>query len=338
MKALARHRAFSRIWTAEPGWRGLISTVNHNDIGRMFLVAAALFFAIGGVLAMLVRAQLATPRSGAFSPAIYNQIFTMHGTIMMFLFAIPVFEGAAAYLLPKLLGTRDLAYPRLTAYGFWCYFFGGVLLVSSMLPGLAPDSGWFMYPPLSSIVHSPGINSDFWLIGVTFVGVSAIAGAVEISISILKFPAPGMSLDRMPIFAWYALVTALMILTALPPLILGSILLELERAFGFPFFESGLGGSSLLWQHLFWLFGHPEVYIIFLPAAGVISTVLPVMARTSLLGYPWVVAAVVALAFLSFGLWVHHMFATGIPHMGLAFFPRPRRWSRSQPPYRFSRG
>jgi cytochrome c oxidase subunit I+III len=320
MNALARHRALARIWTAEPGWRGLISTVNHNDLGRMFLVVAALFFAIGGVLAMLIRAQLATPHSGAFAPPVYNQIFTMHGTIMMFLFALPVFEGAAAYLLPKLLGTRDLAFPRLTAYGFWCYVFGGVLLVFSLLPGLAPDSGWFMYPPLSSIVHSPGINSDFWLIGVTFVEISAIAGAVEIAVSILKFRAPGMSLELMPIFAWYSLVTALMILMAFPPLILGSILLEIERAFGFPFFESELGGSSLLWQHLFWIFGHPEVYIIFLPAAGVISTVLPVMARTTLLGYRWVVAAVIALAFLSFGLWVHHMFATGIPHMGLAFF------------------
>ncbi len=320
MNALARHRALSRIWSSEPGWRGVISTVNHSDIGRMFLLVATLFFLIGGVLAMLIRTQLATPHSAFVAPAIYDQIFTMHGTVMMFLFAIPLFEGAAVYLLPKLLGTRDLAYPRLSAYGFWCYVFGGLMLVFAMLAGLAPDSGWFMYPPLSSSAHSPGVNADFWLIGVTFVEVSAIAAAVEICVSILKFRAPGMSLDLMPIFAWYALVTALMILMGFPPLILGSILLELERAFGFPFFESALGGSPLLWQHLFWLFGHPEVYIIFLPAAGVISTVLPVMARTTLLGYRWIVAAAVALAFLSFGLWVHHMFATGIPHMGLAFF------------------
>ncbi|AZG77443.1 cytochrome c oxidase subunit I [Methylocystis rosea] len=320
MNALARHRALSRIWSSQPGWRGVISTVNHSDIGRMFLLVAALFFLIGGVLAMLIRTQLATPHSAFVAPAIYDQIFTMHGTVMMFLFAIPLFEGAAVYLLPKLLGTRDLAYPRLSAYGFWCYAFGGSMLIFAMLAGLAPDSGWFMYPPLSSSAHSPGVNADFWLIGVTFVEVSAIAAAVEICVSILKFRAPGMSLDLMPIFAWYALVTALMILMGFPPLILGSILLELERAFGFPFFESALGGSPLLWQHLFWLFGHPEVYIIFLPAAGVISTVLPVMARTTLLGYRWVVAAAVALAFLSFGLWVHHMFATGIPHMGLAFF------------------
>jgi cytochrome c oxidase subunit I+III len=320
MKALARHRALTRIWASEPGWRGYVSTVNHNDLGRMFLTVAAFFFLTGGVLAMLIRAQLATPRSAYLGPDAYNQIFTMHGTVMMFLFAIPLFEGVAIYLLPKLLGTRDLAFPRMTAYGFWCFVFGGAMLIFSMLAGLAPDSGWFMYPPLSSVIASPGINSDFWLIGVTFVEVSAISAAVEIVVSILKFRAPGMSLDKMPIFAWYALVTALMILGGFPPLILGSIMLELERAFGLPFFQADAGGTPLLWQHLFWLFGHPEVYIIFLPAAGVISTVLPVMAQTTLLGYRWVVSAAVALAFLSFGLWVHHMFATGIPHMGLAFF------------------
>ena len=320
MRALPRHRALTRIWASDPGWKGYLTTVNHNDLGRMFLVVSAFFFLVGGILAMLIRAQLATPHSAFASPAVYNQIFTMHGTVMMFLFAIPLFEGAAVYLLPKLLGTRDLAFPRLTAYGFWCYVFGGSMLIFAMLAGLAPASGWFMYPPLSSVIHSPGINSDFWLIGITFVEISAIAAAVEITVSILKYRAPGMSLDRMPIFAWYALVVALMIIMGFPPLILGSILLELERALQFPFFQVDRGGDSLLWQHLFWLFGHPEVYIIFLPAAGVISTVLPVMAQTTLLAYRWVVAAAFAVGFLSFGLWVHHMFATGIPHIGLAFF------------------
>jgi len=320
MKALERHRKLTEIWASEPGFRGWFSTVSHTDLGRMFLVTAFFFFFVGGLLAMLIRVQLATPHSAFAGPDIYNQIFTMHGTIMMFLFAIPAFEGLAIYLLPKILGTRDLAFPRLTAYGYWCYVFGGTVMLISMLFGIAPDGGWFMYPPLTGAIYSPGINTDFWLIGITFVEISAIAAAVEITVSILKYRAPGMSLDKMPIFAWYALVTALMILTGFPPLILGSILLEVERAFGFPFFQADLGGDSLLWQHLFWLFGHPEVYIIFLPAAGVISTVLPVMCRTTLLGYGWIVAATVALAFLSFGLWVHHMFATGIPHMGLAFF------------------
>jgi len=320
MKALERHRKLTTIWASEPGFRGWFSTVNHTDLGRMFLTTAFFFFIVGGLLAMLIRAQLATPHSAFAGPEIYNQIFTMHGTIMMFLFAIPTFEGLAIYLLPKLLGSRDLAFPRLTAYGYWCYVFGGSMLLVAMVLGIAPDGGWFMYPPLSGPIHSPGINTDFWLIGITFVEISAIAAAVEITVSVLKYRAPGMSLDKMPIFAWYALITALMILTGFPPLILGSVLLELERAFGLPFFQVDLGGDSLLWQHLFWLFGHPEVYIIFLPAAGVISTVLPVMCRTPLLGYGWVVAAAVSLAFLSFGLWVHHMFTTGIPHMGLAFF------------------
>ncbi|MFN3661869.1 cytochrome c oxidase subunit I [Yoonia sp.] len=320
MKALTRHRKLSAIWKSEQGFKGWFSTVNHTDLGRLFLVTAFFFFLVGGLLAMLIRAQLATPHSAFAGPDIYNQLFTMHGTIMMFLFAIPTFEGLAIYLLPKILGTRDLAFPRLTAYGYWCYVFGGMMLLVSMVLGIAPDGGWFMYPPLTGPIYSPGINTDFWLIGITFVEISAIAAAVEITVSILKFRAPGMTLARLPIFAWYALVTSLMILTGFPPLIVGSVLLEVERAFGFPFFQAELGGDSLLWQHLFWLFGHPEVYIIFLPAAGVISMVLPVMCRTTLLGYGWVVASVVALAFLSFGLWVHHMFATGIPHMGLAFF------------------
>jgi cytochrome c oxidase subunit I+III len=320
MNALERHRNLETIWASEPGWKGWFSTVNHNDVGRMFLVTSFFFFAVGGVLAMLIRTQLATPHSAFVGPEVYSQFFTMHGTIMMFLFAIPTFEGIAIYLLPKMLGTRDLSYPRLTAYGFWCYAFGGAMLLVSLFLGIAPDGGWFMYPPLTGPLFSPGINTDFWLLGITFVEISAIAAAVEITVSVLRYRAPGMSLDKMPIFAWYALVTALMILTGFPPLILGSVLLEIERAFGLPFFQAELGGDSLLWQHLFWLFGHPEVYIIFMPAAGVISTVLPVMARTTLLGYGWVVAAAIALAFLSFGLWVHHMFTTGIPHMGLAFF------------------
>lgn len=320
MKVLTRHRKLSAIWSSRPGWKGWFSTVNHNDVGLMFLMTAFFYFLVGGVLAMLIRAQLATPHSAFAGPEVYSQFFTMHGTIMMFLFAIPAIEGLAIYLLPKMLGTRDLAYPRLTAYGFWCYFFGGGMLLVALLFGIAPDGGWFMYPPLTGKIHSPGINTDFWLIGITFVEVSAICAAVELTVTILKYRAPGMSLDRMPIFAWYILVTALMILTGFPPLILGSVLLELERAFGLPFFQVELGGDSLLWQHLFWLFGHPEVYIIFLPAAGMISTILPAMASTTLLGYRWVVAAAVALAILSFGLWVHHMFTTGIPHMGLAFF------------------
>ncbi|APT59591.1 cytochrome c oxidase subunit I [Roseomonas gilardii] len=313
------HKELERIWATPKGW-GALSAVNHTVIGKRFIVTAFVFFAIGGLLSMLIRAQLATPRSAFLGPEVYNQVFTMHGTVMMFLFAIPMFEGLAIYLLPKILGARDMAFPRLGAYGYWCYVFGGSILIVALLAGVAPDSGWFLYTPLSSKPYTPGINADVWLLGITFVEISAVSAAVEITVTILKLRAPGMSLDRMPIYAWYLLVTAGMMLVGFPPLILGSLLLEAERAIGLPFFDPTRGGDPLLWQHLFWLFGHPEVYIIFLPAAGAISTMLPVFARRELLGYTWIVVAVVAVGFLSFGLWVHHMFTVGIPHLAQAFF------------------
>lgn len=316
---LRLHRQLEAIWGNGRGWQRL-AAVNHTVIGRRFMVTALAFFLIGGVLAMLIRSQLASAASPFMEPGLYAQVFTMHGTIMMFLFAIPMFEGFAIYLLPKLLGARDMAFPRLSAYGYWCYLFGGTLLVGALLAGVAPDSGWFMYTPLSSRPHSPGINADFWLLGVTFVEISALSAAVEIIVSILKLRAPGMSLERMPIFAWYMLVVAGMMLVGFPPLILGSILLELERAFDLPFFDPARGGDPLLWQHLFWLFGHPEVYIIFLPAAGAVSTILPVFAGRPLAGYRAVIVALIAMAFLSFGLWVHHMYTVGIPHLALGFF------------------
>ncbi|MFW5833202.1 MAG: cytochrome c oxidase subunit I [Pseudomonadota bacterium] len=317
--ALRRHKELSRIWATGPGWQRL-AAVNHSIIGCRFMVTAALFFAIGGVLALLMRAQLATSASAFLGPEPYNQIFTMHGTVMMFLFAIPMLEGLAIYFVPKLLGARDLAFPRLTAYGYWCFLFGGSILIGALVLGLAPNSGWFMYTPLSSAVYTPGINADIWLLGVTFVEISALTLAVELIVSILKMRAPGMSLARMPIFGWYILVTASMMLVGFPPLILGSLLLELERAAGLPFFDPSRGGDPLLWQHLFWLFGHPEVYIIFLPAAGALATIIPVFAQRPLIGYRASIAAIIAMAFLSFGIWVHHMFTVGIPHLALAFF------------------
>jgi len=313
------HKELSAIWETPPGIAQL-SAVNHTIVGKRFILTAFVFFAIGGLLAMLIRVQLATSSTAFVGPERYSQFFTMHGTVMMFLFAIPLFEGLAMYLLPKILGARDLAFPRLSAYGFWCYLFGGSILIVALLLGVAPESGWFMYTPLSSSVYSPGINNDIWLLGITFVEISAVSAAIEIIVTILRLRAPGMSLERMPIMAWYLLITALMMLFGFPPLILGSILLELERAFGLPFFDPVRGGDSLLWQHLFWLFGHPEVYIIFLPAAGAISMMIPTFARHELVGYTAVVVAVVAVAFLSFGLWVHHMFTVGIPHLALAFF------------------
>nr|WP_297353160.1 cytochrome c oxidase subunit I [uncultured Caldimonas sp.] len=313
------HAEFDAVWGNPRGWRAL-SIVNHTSIGLRFMVTGGVFFLIAGLLAMMMRSQLAMPHNPFMTAEAYHQAFTMHGTLMMFLFAVPVLEGLACYLIPKMIGARDLVFPRLSAFGYWCYLFGGIIITFSLVLGVAPNSGWFMYTPLSSRVYTPGINSDFWLLGITFVEISAVSAGVELIVSILRTRAPGMALHKMPIFAWYILVTALMIVVGFPPLILGSILLELERAAGLPFFDVTRGGDPILWQHLFWLFGHPEVYIIFLPAAGIVSTVLPVFAQRPLAGYRWAVVAVITTGFISFGLWVHHMFTVGIPQLAQAFF------------------
>jgi cytochrome c oxidase subunit I+III len=319
-EALDLHHELEPLYSPPRTRFGFLAATNHSIVGIRFMVTAIAFFLIGGVLAMLMRAQLAGPDTQFLDPGQYAQVFTMHGTVMMFLFAIPMIEGFALYMLPKLLGSRDLAFPRLSAFGYWCYLFGGLILLTALLLGVAPDSGWFMYTPLASKPFSPGINSDIWLVGITVVEISAVCAAIEFMVTVLKVRTGGMALGKMPLLAWYLWVTSAMMLVGFPPLILGSIMLEVERAFGLPFFDPGGGGDPLLWQHLFWLFGHPEVYIIFLPAAGVVSTLLPVFAGRPLVGYAWIVAALIAQAFLSFGLWVHHMFTTGIPHLSLAFF------------------
>jgi cytochrome c oxidase subunit I+III len=314
-----RQAELERVYSTPPGL-GRLSAVNHSVIGLRFIVVSLVFFVIGGLLSMLIRAQLAIPGNEFLDHEAYNQIFTMHGTVMMFLFAIPLIEGLALYFIPKFLGARDLSFPRLSAFGFWCFLFGGSILLISMFMGVAPDSGWFLYTPLSSGQYTPGINADVWLIGVTFVEISAIAFGIELVATVLKVRTGGMSIDRMPLFGWYILITALMMVVGFPPLILASILLEVERAFSWPFFDAALGGDPLLWQHLFWLFGHPEVYIIFLPAAAAVSMMIPTFARRPIMGYNWIVAAVIATGFISFGLWVHHMFTVGIPHLALVFF------------------
>ncbi len=308
-----------RVWQPPRGLR-FLTVINNNYIGVFYLGAAFLFFALAGVLALVMRAQLAVPNNNWIDPALYNQLFTMHGTMMMFLFAVPAVEAMGVLLLPNMVGARDLPFPRLSAYAFWAYFVGGVVFFSSIFFGMAPDGGWFLYPPLTSHTYSPGINQEFWLLGIGFIEISAIAGAIEIIVGILRTRAPGMSLDKMPVFAWAMLVFALLIVFAFPAVILATTLLELERAFGLPFFAAEKGGDPLLWQHLFWFFGHPEVYIIFLPAAGIVSMIVPSMASTPLAGYRWVVLALIATGFLSFGLWVHHMFTTGIPAISLSFF------------------
>jgi cytochrome c oxidase subunit I+III len=291
-----------------------------TSIGLFYVGAAFLFFLLAGVLALMMRSQLAVPGNNLLSQDLYNQLFTMHGTIMMFLFAVPAVEALGVLLLPNMQAARDLPFPRLSAYAFWAYAVGGLVFFGSLFFGLAPKGGWFMYPPLTSYEYSPGHNADFWLLGIGFIEISAIAGAVEIVVGVLRTRAPGMSLDKMPVYCWAMLVFAGMIIFAFPAVILGTALLELERSFKWPFFIAEKGGDPLLWQPLFWFFGHPEVYIIFLPAAGMVSMILPTMARTPLIGYRLVVLALVGTGFLSFGLWVHHMFATGMPQLSMSFF------------------
>jgi cytochrome c oxidase subunit I+III len=310
----------ARTWDNAPGLVGQLTAVNHTTIGLRFIFTGIAFLLVGGILAMFMRLQLAWSDQTVLDHELYNQFMTMHGTTMMFLFAVPIMEGFALYLIPKMIGARDVPYPRLTAFGYWCYLFGGLFLYSSFFFGAAPSGGWFMYTPLSGAEFSPGKGPDFWLLGVTFAEIAAVTASIELIVAILKTRAPGMGIQRMPLFAWYVLVTAFMIAFGFPPLIMASVLLEIERAFGFVFYEVALGGSPLLWQHLFWLFGHPEVYIIFLPAAGVVSTLIPVFARHAIVGYTWIVLAVIGTGFISFGLWVHHMYAIGIPFLALSFF------------------
>jgi cytochrome c oxidase subunit I+III len=306
------------VWETPRGLR-YWSSVNNSDVGVWYVGACCLFFLFAGVLALLMRAQLARPNAGVLSAETYNQVFTVHGSVMMFLFAIPIFEAIAVILLPQMLGARDLPFPRLSAFGFWCFLIGGCFLCGSLFFGAAPSGGWFMYPPLTSS-YTPGIGPDIWLLGFSFIEVAAIAAAVELIVGVLKCRPPGMRIHLMPLYAWYTLVAAVMIVFAFPPLIAGSLLLELERAFAWPFFDPTRGGDPLLWQHLFWLFGHPEVYIIFLPSVALVAMIVPTFARRPIVGYGWVVLSAIGTGFLSFGLWVHHMYTTGLPGVSLGLF------------------
>ena len=305
-------------WKTPTGWR-YWSTVNNTDVGLWYTGMSFFFFLFAGVLALLMRLQLARPDNDLLSAELYNQAFTVHGSVMMFLFAIPVFEAVAVTLMPQMLGARDLPFPRLAAFGFWCFVIGGIFLSGSIFFGAAPRGGWFMYPPLTSS-YQQGIGPDIWLLGFSFIEIAAIASAVELIVGALKCRPPGMRINLMPLYAWYTLVAAAMIVFAFPPLIAGSMLLEIQRAFDWPFFDAARGGDPLLWQHLFWLFGHPEVYIIFLPSIALVAMIIPTFARTPIVGYSWIVLAAIGIGFLSFGLWVHHMYTTGLPGISLGLF------------------
>ena len=313
-----QERRLLEVWRIPTGWR-YWSSVNNTVVGLWYTGLTLLFFLFGGVLALLMRLQLARPDNDFLTADRYNQIFTLHGSIMMFLFAIPIFESVSIMFLPAMIGARELPFPRLSAFGFWAFAIGGVFLCGSIFFDAAPKGGWFMYPPLTSR-YQPDIGADIWLLGFSFIEVAAIAAAVELIVGVLRCRAPGMRLNLIPLYAWYVLVAAFMVLFAFPPLIAGTILLELERAFGWPFFDAARGGDALLWQHLFWIFGHPEVYIIFLPSVALVAMIVPSAVRRPIIGYSWIVLAAIGTGFLSFGLWVHHMFTTGLPGVTLAIF------------------
>lgn len=305
-------------WKTPPGWR-YWSSVNNTNVGRWYCAAAISFFLFAGLLALVMRLQLAFPDNSFVSATTYNQLFTLHGSVMMFLFAVPIFEAFSILVLPALLGARDLPFPRLSAYGFWCFLIGGVFVCGSIFFDAAPQGGWFMYPPLSTH-YQEGLGADIWLLGLSFIEVASIAAAVELIVGVLKMRPPGMRVNTMPLYAWYILVVGAMILFAFPPLIAGDLMFELQRLLDWPFFDPARGGDPLLWQHLFWIFGHPEVYIIFLPSIALAAMIVPTFARRPIAGYTWIVLAAVGTGFLSFGLWVHHMFTTGLPNLSLAFF------------------
>ena len=312
--------ALERTWRDPPGLWGWLSAINHKAIGRRFICTTFGFFVAGGVLALLMRLQLARPDNTLIGADFYNQLFSMHGTTMMFLFAVPVMQAVAVYLVPLMLGTRNVAFPRLNAFAYWIFLFGGLMLYTAFVLDVGPDAGWFSYVPLAGPDYSPGKRIDFWAQLVTFTEVSALLEAVILITTIFKLRAPGMSLNRIPLYVWAMLVTSFMILFAMPSVMLASTMLITDRLVGTHFYNPGEGGDVLLWQHLFWFFGHPEVYIIFLPGLGFVSMITATFARRPIVGYTAVVLSLIAVGFLSFGLWVHHMFATGLPRLGNSFY------------------
>ncbi|AUW57039.1 cytochrome c oxidase subunit I [Sphingobium sp. SCG-1] len=309
-----------RTWSRAPGLWGWLTTVDHKDIGRRYIYTAMTLLILGGALAAAMRLQLATPESGLISAARYNQIFTMHGTTMMFLFAVPVMEAVAIYIIPLMVGTRNIAFPRLNAFSYWTYLFGALLLWVAFALNVGPDAGWFMYVPLSGPEFTPGKRTDIWAQMITFTEVAAIAVAVELIVTILKFRAPGMTIARMPLYVWSILVTSIMVVLSLPAVALASGMLLADRLIGTQFYNPFEHGDALLWQHLFWFFAHPEVYIIFLPAMGFVSQIVETFTQRPVFAYAALVLATVAIGLLSFGVWVHHMFATGLPRLGYDFY------------------
>lgn len=310
----------TKIWETSPGLYGFLATVDHKTIGKRYLATAFAFFLLGGLGAAIMRWQLARPETHLLSPEVYNQLFTMHGVTMIFLFASPILSGFSNYLWPLMIGARDMAFPRVNALSYWTFVMSGILLYSSLLIGQAPDGGWFAYVPMTELAYSPGLNMDFYALGMVFLAISTTIGAINFVVTFFKLRAPGMSVNRVPIILWGTLSASVMIVFAAPALTAACILLFFDRRFGMHFFDAANGGAPLLWQHLFWMFGHPWVYIVVLPAIGLASDMIPTFARRPLAGYTFVALSTITTAILGFGVWVHHMFATGLPQLATTFF------------------
>ncbi|MGH7778739.1 MAG: cytochrome c oxidase subunit I [Candidatus Binataceae bacterium] len=318
--ALTRRLGEPSAEAARKGLLAWVASVDHKQIGIMYMLSSLLFFAIGGFEALLIRIQLAVPNNHFLSPDTFNQIFTMHGTTMIFLVVMPMLAGISAYVIPLMIGARDVAFPRLNALSFWIQLFGGILLYFSFIAGGAPNAGWFSYPPLSEPTFSISNGVTYWVLGLTCAGIGSITGAINMIVTIMKLRVAGQTIRRLPLFVWMTLVNSFLIIMALPVLNAALVMLLIDRLLNAQVFNPAFGGSALLWQHYFWGFGHPEVYIMVLPAFGIISEVIPVFSGKPIYGYEFVAASTVAIAFLSFTVWAHHMFAVGMGHMFDMFF------------------
>lgn len=297
------------------GLLGWITTVDHKRIGILYGVSAIIFFLIGGIEALIIRAQLAAPNLSVVDADTFNALFTMHGTTMIFLAVMPLSAAFFNYLIPLMIGARDVAFPRLNAFSYWVYLFGAIFINVSWFVGAPPDGGWFGYANLTSTTYSPGFNIDYWMMGLQILGIASLASGFNFIVTIINMRAPGMSMMRMPVFVWTTLVTSFLIVLSFPAITVGLILLTFDRMFGTNFYEVSAGGDPVLWQHLFWVFGHPEVYILILPAMGIVSEVLPTFSRKPLFGYPVMVFSTILIGFLGFSVWTHHMFTVGLGPM-----------------------
>ena len=328
-----------RIWKTKPGLIGWLSSVDHKEIGLRYIYTAFLFLILGGIEALILRLQLARPEQHLLTPEQYDQLFSIHGATMILWYAFPILTGFSVYLQPLLIGARDMAMPRLNAFTYWAFLFSGLFLYVGLAIGSAPNAGWFNYVPLASRAFNPGLNIDFYALANIFLGISTTLGSINFVVTILRMRAPGMSINRLPILSWGTLTVSVGNLFAMPSVTLVFFLLWMDRQFGTQFFGS-TGGQPLLWQHLFWMWGHPWVYAVVLPALSMVSDALPVLCRRPLVGYTAVALATVLTMVLGFGVWLHHMFATGLPNMALAFFQRgfaPHRHSKCGLEFRLAR-